>query len=86
MIAAKTEEEIALLREPCRIVRDCLAFVEERIRAGMTTKDVDEMVYKFITGAEPLSNFDEYLETLERMNFQRAIEITQQAYDRYMAQ
>ena len=55
MIAAKTEEEIALLREPCRIVRDCLAFVEERIRAGMTTKDVDEMVYKYITasGAEP---------------------------------
>ena len=55
MIAAKTEEEIALLREPCRIVRDCLPFVEERIRAGMTTKDVDEMVYKFITasGAEP---------------------------------
>ena len=55
MIAAKTEEEIALLRESCRIVRDCLAFVEERIRAGMTTKDVDEMVYKFITasGAEP---------------------------------
>ena len=55
MIAAKTEEEIALLREPCRIVRDCLAFVEERSRAGMTTKDVDEMVYKFITasGAEP---------------------------------
>ena len=55
MIASKTEEEIALMREPCRIVRDCLAFVEERIRAGMTTREVDEMVYKFITasGAEP---------------------------------
>ena len=55
MIASKTEEEIALLRESCRIVRDCLAFVEERIRAGMTTREVDEMVYKFITasGAEP---------------------------------
>ena len=55
MIEAKTEEEIALLRESCRIVRDCLAFVEERIRAGMTTREVDEMVYKFITasGAEP---------------------------------
>ena len=55
MIASKTEEEIALLREPCRIVRDCLAFVKERIRAGMTTREVDEMVYKFITasGAEP---------------------------------
>ena len=55
MIAAKTEEEIALLRESCRIVHDCLAFVEDRIKAGMTTREVDEMVYKFITasGAEP---------------------------------
>ena len=55
MIEAKTEEEIALLREPCRIVRDCLEFVGERIKAGMTTKEVDEMVYKFIkaSGAEP---------------------------------
>ena len=55
MIAVKTEEEIALLRESCRIVHDCLAFVEERIRAGMTTREVDEMVYKFIkaSGAEP---------------------------------
>ena len=55
MIETKTEEEIALLREPCRIVRDCLAFVGDRIKAGMTTKEVDEMVYKFIraSGAEP---------------------------------
>ena len=55
MIEAKTEEEIALLREPYRIVRDCLEFVGERIKAGMTTKEVDEMVYKFIkaSGAEP---------------------------------
>ncbi len=55
MIGSKTEEEIALLRESCRIVKECLAFVGERIRAGMTTKEVDEMVYKFIkaSGAEP---------------------------------
>lgn len=55
MIESKTEEEIALLRESCRIVHDCLAFVEDRIKAGMTTRKVDEMVYKFITasGAEP---------------------------------
>ena len=55
MIESKTEEEIALLRESCRIVYDCLAFVEDRIKAGMTTREVDEMVYKFITasGAEP---------------------------------
>ena len=55
MIESKTEEEIALLRESCRIVHDCLAFVEDRIKAGMTTREVDEMVYKFIkaSGAEP---------------------------------
>ncbi len=55
MIIVKSEEEIDLLREPCRIVRDCLDFVGERIRAGMTTKEVDALVYDFITanGAEP---------------------------------
>ena len=55
MIHIKSEEEIELLREPCAIVRDCLSFVGERIRAGMTTKEVDALVYDFIkaSGAEP---------------------------------
>lgn len=39
---------------------------------------------KFITGAESLDNFDTYLETLNSLNFPRAKEITQAAYDRYM--
>lgn len=55
MIFVKSEEEIALMREPCAIVRDCLNFVGERIRAGMTTKEVDTLVYDFIkaSDAEP---------------------------------
>lgn len=55
MIHVKSEEEIALMREPNAIVRDCLAFVGERIAAGMTTKEVDDLVYRFIkaSGAEP---------------------------------
>ncbi len=55
MVFVKSEEEIALMREPCAIVRDCLKFVGERIRAGMTTKEVDTLVYDFIkaSGAEP---------------------------------
>lgn len=54
-ILVKTEEELQLMREPCAIVRDCLKFVGERIHAGMTTKEIDTMVYDFITasGAEP---------------------------------
>ena len=41
--------------EPNAIVRDCLSFVGERIGAGMTTKEVDRLVYDFIkaSGAEP---------------------------------
>ena len=55
MILTKSEEEIQLMREPCAIVRECLKFVGDRIRAGMTTKDVDTLVYDFIkaSGAEP---------------------------------
>lgn len=55
MISVKSEDEIDLMREPNAIVRDCLRFVGERIRAGMTTKEVDKMVYDFVkaSGAEP---------------------------------
>lgn len=55
MIFVKNKDEIELMRESCTIVRDCLNYVGERIRAGMTTKEVDTMVYNFIkaSGAEP---------------------------------
>ena len=55
MVHVKSEEEIDLMRAPCAIVRDCLRFVGERIRPGMTTAEVDKLVYDFIkaSGAEP---------------------------------
>ena len=55
MIKSKTEKEIEYMRESCRIVRETLDFVGRNIKAGMTTKDVDELVYKYITscGAYP---------------------------------
>lgn len=55
MIRVKTEEEIELMREPNKIVGDCLKFLGERIKAGMTTKEVDTLVYDFIkaSGAQP---------------------------------
>lgn len=49
MISVKTEEEISLMREPCRIVKETLEYVGKHICAGMTTKQVDELVYKYIT-------------------------------------
>lgn len=55
MVHVKSEEEIDLMRAPCAIVRDCLSFVGERIKPGMTTGEVDKLVYDFIkaSGAEP---------------------------------
>lgn len=57
MITIKSDREIALMRESCRIVKETLEFVGKNIHAGMTTKEVDELVYRYITasGAIPSS-------------------------------
>ena len=55
MIHVKSEKEIDLIRESCRIVKDTLAFVETKICAGMTTKELDVLIERFIRseGANP---------------------------------
>ncbi len=55
MVHLKSEKEIELMREPCKIVRDTLAFVGSKIAAGMSTKEVDELVERYIraSGAIP---------------------------------
>lgn len=42
-----------------------------------------QMTIKFITGIEPLSNFDKYVETLNGYGLQRALEIQKAQYDRF---
>lgn len=46
---------------------------------------VEPMIYKFITGAASLDTFDAFVAKCESMKLGRAIELTQAAYDRYMA-
>ncbi|MDE7168086.1 MAG: type I methionyl aminopeptidase [Clostridia bacterium] len=55
MVTVKNEKEIEYMRESCRIVKETLDFVGKNIHAGMTTKDVDDLVYKYIIscGAYP---------------------------------
>lgn len=55
MVQVKSEKEIELMREPCRIVKDTLAFVGTKIQAGMTTKELDVLIERFIRseGAYP---------------------------------
>ncbi len=43
-----------------------------------------EMMLRFITGVEPLENFDAYVAELDKLGLNEAIEITQIALDRYM--
>ena len=50
---------------------------------GDLHKYVNEMQDKFITGAEPLSKWDEYVEEIENMRLDEYLEIMQAALDRY---
>lgn len=55
MITVKNAEEIALMRKANEIVRDALLLVEEKIKPGMTTSQVDKIVHDYIVkcGAVP---------------------------------
>jgi methionyl aminopeptidase len=55
MIIVKTDSEIDLMREPCRIVRDALLLAEEKIEAGMTTSALNKIIHDYIVscGAKP---------------------------------
>ncbi len=45
---------------------------------------IDEMYWKFITGKEPISNFDTYITEIERMGMNDIIAVYQAAYDSYL--
>ena len=55
MIHVKSEKEIDLIREACRVVKATFDFVGTKIKAGMTTKELDTLIERFIRseGANP---------------------------------
>ena len=55
MITVKTERELKLMREPCKILRDTLLHLESKICVGMTTKELDKIAHDYIVsyGAKP---------------------------------
>lgn len=46
---------------------------------------VQEVIPKFITGAKPLSEYDDFIGQLQSLNIARALEIQQAALDRFLA-
>ncbi|GMK37457.1 hypothetical protein PCCS19_05110 [Paenibacillus sp. CCS19] len=61
--------------------------VEDSSRYASIMTDVntykDEMILKFIMGAEPLDKFDRFVETLKGLGIDEAIQIQQSALERY---
>lgn len=53
-----------------------------RIRADLDTY-IEQMEAKFITGTEPLSNWDKYIKTMNNMDLDKLVNIYQDAYDRW---
>lgn len=47
------------------------------------TKYKNQMIIKFITGAEPIENFDNYVKTLNNYGLQKAMDISNRALERY---
>ena len=45
----------------------------------------EEKLAKFVAGQESLDMIDDYYTTLKNLNIERAIEIQQEAYERYLA-
>ncbi|MYL40807.1 type 2 periplasmic-binding domain-containing protein [Virgibacillus salexigens] len=84
-IASETEEKI----EPYAEVPYPLVYLtsDEQKKANTIEVDlqsyVEQMEAKFITGVEPLSNWETYVETIEKMNIKEYIQIYQDAYDRW---
>ena len=46
---------------------------------------INDMTKKFITGEEPLTNFDNYMDQLQKMGIEDLIAAYQAAYDQFMA-
>ncbi len=55
MITIKTDREIELMREPCKVVRDTLLLAGQTVKAGMTTGELDKVIHDYIVscGAKP---------------------------------
>ncbi|OZB92136.1 extracellular solute-binding protein [Paenibacillus sp. XY044] len=62
---------------------------EEQAEVTTMTSDLNtylsQMEAKFVTGAEPLSGWDKYVDTIKKMGGERMAEIYQAAYDRWKA-
>lgn len=57
MVTVKTAQEIELMRKANQIVRETLDLLEEKIKPGMTTKQLDKIAHDYITKCNAIPSF-----------------------------
>ena len=78
-----TNEQSYLRLPPLSLTTDEASESAEAVAQVKTY--ADEMLLRFITGAEPIENFDKYVEEINDYGLTDALAIYQAAFDRYMA-
>lgn len=60
---------------------------EEQDKVSASATDlatyIEQMEAKFITGVEPLSNWDKFIDTIESMGIAEYVSVYQEAYDKW---
>ena len=57
MISVKTASQIAQMKDACKISAQALALAGESLEVGMTTKELDNIIHKFIVGVGAKPSF-----------------------------
>lgn len=60
MITMKSQREIELMREAGRIVAETLVLLEERVKPGMSTLELDQLADDYIRGKGAIPSFKNY--------------------------
>jgi methionyl aminopeptidase len=60
MITLKSKEQIELMKEACQIVKETLNLVEQNIKPGVTTKQLDKLAEDFIISRGAIPSFKGY--------------------------
>ena len=60
MIKIKSQDEIELMRVACKITRDTLKVVEDSIKVGVSTKELDKIAFDYIKSQGATPSFKNY--------------------------
>lgn len=60
MIYLKSKEQIELMKEACQIVKEALDLIEQHIKPGVTTKQLDKLAENYIKSKGAIPSFKGY--------------------------